>query len=287
LYEKPERLIVYRETRSFISRELFIMSVIIIPLFISYTYYFPKVMFLGYIVIMIEDIEYVSLILLIVQFTNIILLLRKRYKSLNRWLEFHSNAWRDSRKSSRKNILLLPDMDSYVLSYYNLKYERRQILDKRHIYSKLHEIVGLVNSYFGVPLLMLTFWVFIFVVYISYACVLSIMSGIHARRGLGAYIFPVSGFIWCAAFIGILLLVVLSCHTTTEECHKSQILIEKMLLRSGLAYETVNELRALSVQLNNMKVSFTACGFFSLDLPFMYNFVGVICTYIVILAQFE
>jgi hypothetical protein len=134
---------------------------------------------------------------------------------------------------------------------------------------------------------MLTFWVFMSAVYISYECVLNITSVAYASRGLGAYIFPVSGFIWCAVFIGILLLVILSCHTTTVECHKSQILIEKLLLRSVLAYETVDELRALSLQLNNMKVSFTACGFFSLDLPFMYNFVGMICTYIVILAQFE
>jgi hypothetical protein len=35
-----------------------------------------------------------------------------------------------------------------------------------------------------------------------------------------------------------------------------------------------------------MKVSFTAGGFFKLDLPFVHSFVGVVCTYIVILAQF-
>jgi hypothetical protein len=59
------------------------------------------------------------------------------------------------------------------------------------------------------------------------------------------------------------------------------------MLRSGLGWETVNELRFLSLQLNNMKISFTAGGFFTLDLPFVHSFVAVICTYVVILAQFK
>jgi uncharacterized membrane protein len=80
---------------------------------------------------------------------------------------------------------------------------------------------------------------------------------------------------------------VLACQTTTEECNKAQILVENLMLRSGLGYETVNELRDLSQQLNNMKISFTAGGFFTLDLPFVHSFVAVICTYLVILVQFQ
>jgi hypothetical protein len=63
--------------------------------------------------------------------------------------------------------------------------------------------------------------------------------------------------------------------------------VEKLMLRCGLEWETVNELRVLSQQLNNMKISFTAGGFFALDLPFVQSFVCVICTYVVIQAQFQ
>jgi hypothetical protein len=80
---------------------------------------------------------------------------------------------------------------------------------------------------------------------------------------------------------------VLSCQTTTEECNKAQILVENLMLRPGLGWETVKELRFLSLQLNNMKVSFTAGGYFTLDLPFVHSFVAVICTYLVIQAQFQ
>jgi hypothetical protein len=92
---------------------------------------------------------------------------------------------------------------------------------------------------------------------------------------------------WCVLCVLFALLIGLSCQTTTEECNKAQILVEKLMLRSGLGSETVNELRFLSLQLNNMKVSFTAGGFFTLDLPFVHSFVAVICTYVVIQAQFQ
>jgi hypothetical protein len=99
--------------------------------------------------------------------------------------------------------------------------------------------------------------------------------------------FYVGGVIWLFICVLILLLIVLSCQTTTEECNKAQILAENLMLRAGLGSETLNELRFLSVQLNSMKISFTAGGFFTLDLPFVHSFVAVICTYLVILAQFQ
>jgi hypothetical protein len=96
-----------------------------------------------------------------------------------------------------------------------------------------------------------------------------------------------AALIWCGFCVLIMLLIGLSCQRTTEECNNAQILAEKLMLRSGLGCETVNELRVLSLQLNNMKVSFTAGSFFTLDLPFVHSFVCVICTYVVILAQFQ
>jgi hypothetical protein len=74
---------------------------------------------------------------------------------------------------------------------------------------------------------------------------------------------------------------------TAKESRKSQILIQKLALRTELGHETLNELRALSVQLKNMQVTFSAAGFHSLDMPFLKGFVGVISTYILILAQFD
>jgi hypothetical protein len=115
----------------------------------------------------------------------------------------------------------------------------------------------------------------------------TIATGVKEGQDPTEYMWTAGALIRCVLWLLILLLIVLSCQTTTEEGNKAQILVEKLMLRSGLGYETVNELRFLSLQLNDMKVSFTAGGFFTLDLPFVHSFVAVICTYLVILAQFQ
>jgi hypothetical protein len=130
-------------------------------------------------------------------------------------------------------------------------------------------------------------WMFMSVVHLSYFCVCTIATAIEKGQEPAEYMWAVNALIWCVLCVLNVLLIVLSCQTTTEECNKAQILVEKLMLRSGLGSETVNELRFLSLQLNNMKVSFTAGGFFSLDLPFVHSFAAVICTYVVILAQFQ
>jgi hypothetical protein len=95
------------------------------------------------------------------------------------------------------------------------------------------------------------------------------------------------GLIWCVICVLVMFLIALACQRTTEEYDKAQILLEDLMLRSVMGNETVNKLQVLSVQLNNMKVSFSAGGFCTVDLPLVNSFVGVVCTYIVILAQFQ
>jgi hypothetical protein len=103
----------------------------------------------------------------------------------------------------------------------------------------------------------------------------------------GEYMWTLSGLIWCVFCVLMLFLIALACHKTTEEFNKAQIILESLMLHSGIGNVTVNKLRVLLVQLNNMKVSFSAGGFFTVDLPLVHSFVGVVCTYIVILAQFQ
>jgi 7tm Chemosensory receptor. len=287
LYKDAERQAVYKKTRSLIVKELIIICLILLPLQISYYITCPKNSFLGYYVLLIENVGYVSLFLMIIQFTNIVLILRQRYKHVNKWFDFRTDLWREGTKSRVKNILLLADMKSCVLSNHNTKYGRYQILQQRRIYSKLHDIVHLVNSYFGVSVLMFVFWLFLSVVSVSYMCVSSLVAAIKNGQQPAQYMWFIDGVFWSALCVVILFLITLSCQTTTEECSKAQIIVEKLMLRSGLGCETVNELRVMSQQLNNMKISFTAGGFFTLELSLVQSFVGVICTYLVIVAQFQ
>jgi hypothetical protein len=112
-------------------------------------------------------------------------------------------------------------------------------------------------------------------------------SAIKDGRQLAEYVWCTAALIWSGFCVLILLIIGLLCQTTTEECNNAQIVVEKLMLRCGLGCETANALRTLSQQLSCMKISFTAGGFFTLDLPFVHSFVCVICTYLVIQAQFQ
>jgi hypothetical protein len=123
--------------------------------------------------------------------------------------------------------------------------------------------------------------------YLLYTCAGLLASAIKNGKQPTEYMMYIGALIWTVFCVFYLMLIGLSCQLTTEECNDAQILVEKLMLRCGLGCETVNELRVLSQQLNNMKISFTAGGFFTLDLPFVHSFVCVICTYVVIQAQFQ
>jgi hypothetical protein len=112
-------------------------------------------------------------------------------------------------------------------------------------------------------------------------------SAINHGQNPAEYMWYIGALIWSGLAVTIVLIIGLSCQTTTEECNNAQIVVEKLMLRSGLGCEMVNELRVLSQQLNNMKITFTAGGFFTMDLPFVHSFVCVICTYMVIQAQVQ
>jgi hypothetical protein len=287
MYENTDRQVLYKRTRSLIVLQIIITSAVLGPLIYGYTLRLATSTALQYVSTLIEMVEHLPLICLVLQFINIVLLLRQRYKCLNRMIDSHLHVWRHRRKSFGRNILPLLDTDIFGSSYCNMTSFRRQILEKRHIYSKLYDIVLLVNSCFGLPIFLLTWWIFLHVVLLTYASALYITTGSVEGSDIRECTWTLFAIILCILLIIVLLLIVLSCDLTAEESRKSQILIEKLVLRTDLGYETLNELRALSVQLNNMQVTFSAAGFFSLDLPFMYSFVGAICTYIVILAQFN
>jgi hypothetical protein len=287
LYKDAERQVLYKKTRTIIVMELVIIFIVLIPIGASFYYFYPKPSFLAYYVLLTEVFAHMSVILMVIQFTTIVLILRQRYKHVNKWFDCHSDVWREGTKSGVKNILFLADVKSCILSNHTAKYGRQQMLEHRQIYSTLHDTVHLVNSYFGVPVLMFTFFMFVSVVHFSYISVWVITTAIKEGQQSAEYMWTVGAIIWCVLCVIILLLIALSCQTTTEECNNAQILIEKLMVRSGLGWESMNELRFLSLQLNNMKISFTAGGFFTLDLSFIHSFVAVICTYLVIQAQFE
>jgi hypothetical protein len=77
-----------------------------------------------------------------------------------------------------------------------------------------------------------------------------------------------------------------SCSLAVCESKRSPIIVQKILLRDDIDGEIVKELEKMFTQLQTMKIGFTACGLFNLDLSFLCGIVGVTLSYLLVTAQF-
>jgi hypothetical protein len=60
-----------------------------------------------------------------------------------------------------------------------------------------------------------------------------------------------------------------------------------LLLEGNCRKKSTEELKMFSVQLQEMTIEYTACGFFSLNLSFFASVFGVIASYIIIMFQIK
>jgi hypothetical protein len=94
---------------------------------------------------------------------------------------------------------------------------------------------------------------------------------------LFACFFDLLTFIW----------LTICCHSTAEEVQDTTVCIQKLLLYPNMLFWSPEDLKRLSSQLKNLKVDFSVCGFFTLNLQLLCGSVGVIITYIFVLNQFN
>ncbi|KAK4885521.1 hypothetical protein RN001_001792 [Aquatica leii] len=74
-----------------------------------------------------------------------------------------------------------------------------------------------------------------------------------------------------------------------EFIHKANLIKWELLKATSNSnnQEIKKEINNFALQLLHYDVKITAGGFFTLDLPLIFGFVGAGCTYIVILVQFD
>ena len=94
-------------------------------------------------------------------------------------------------------------------------------------------------------------------------------------------------FFWCLHSFVLLLAISVVCAMTVGECAQSPIMVQKILVRKGLRQDVIDKLEKLFVQLNAMKIEFTACGMFNIDLSYLSWILGANVTYILLIAQFK
>jgi hypothetical protein len=169
--------------------------------------------------------------------------------------------------------------------HYNLCLNRVKALKDRHI--ELLDASQLLNSTYGFQILLC--FALIFVEHILfYNFVIDLMlKALSRTEEIATDVQEYASL--CQAFVSSLILIVLtvSCHLASEEANRSQLLVHKLLVRSDLSSDVTVQLQLFSSQVSNLRVKFTASGFFVINASLLCGIAGVICTYLIILYQFK
>lgn len=262
------------EVRLYLILQLVVLTVVLGFLHCYNVYSFYDGTLWGCVVMISENFSFLLNTLVTIQFVNAVLMLKKRYASINRLLKDaeYRNMWYGVEVT--EVVVVGNDIDARFPE--NRK--KKLVHTLRVIYCQLHVAATLIMSNYGFPVFMVTFWIFTTIVFVLYYGLFSLQEVISYPAAAEQHEVILS-LCWC------MFCITLTCHMTTQEANMSVILVEKLLLCHDLRDDTVNELRDFSSQLGNMRIEFSPCGFFTLNLSFLYAITGVMCSHIIILAS--
>jgi cytochrome bd-type quinol oxidase subunit 1 len=145
------------------------------------------------------------------------------------------------------------------------------------IFSQLHEVALLINSTYGFSLLCGTCWVF-FNITLGVNYVIEIkQTGIHT------YVFAT--VFGCSFYVALMAIVAMSCSLAVNKCNRSPVIVQKIMLRDDIESEEMEELKKIFIQFKVMKIKFSACELYDIDLSFFCEIIGVTFSYLIIFSQ--
>lgn len=282
---------IYKSTRLEIVREMIVL--VLLTILIHIIGYFIKSdgTFASFIQISIGSSIITVNIFVTLLYTDLIRILKYRYKYIIEDLEEHfkvkdMSVSTDFKAQNRnylfnlyKEFPLCSTVRSNSLSVLSESYKIHIL---RYVYIQLYDSVGLVNSYFGIPILFEVLTVIVSSVTALYCGVYFLRAG-HGDIRAAIIVFYM--IFYGVQFLTAFAWLVICCHTNSAEANRGVISIQRIIGSSKVKHETSVELEKLSSQLDRMKVQFTACGFFSLNLPILCTAIGLILTYILIAVQ--
>jgi hypothetical protein len=224
--------------------------------------------------------------IVILQFVDLVLLLWNKYKCLNSVLETSSlvSHITSLRRCSNNHMTPIEDY-TFGKKVFIADFSRNTPLSRRlrfrnlrTIYSQLYDVALLINSTYGSALILTTFWVFI--------SIISTANFVFELKNTDLYNYVLISVLWSGFCVTLVATMAVSCSLAICECNRSPIVVQKIILRVDIDGETLKELKNMFTQFQTMKIGFTACGLFSLDLSFLSGIIGITISYVLIIAQF-
>jgi hypothetical protein len=115
----------------------------------------------------------------------------------------------------------------------------------------------------------------------------SIISGVNCaiEFKLTAHLYALEAVLWCSFSVALMTIMAVSCSLAVNECDRSPVIVQKLMLRTDIDSEAMKELEKMFTQFKAMKIGFSACGMFRIDLSFLCGIFGAILSYLVIVLQ--
>jgi hypothetical protein len=156
----------------------------------------------------------------------------------------------------------------------------------KHLHVERNSLTQLINFTFGLQVLLALTWL-IATNTLAFHLVAKYISSLEDRNNqeMGNDFHAILAIMWAIFASFFLFLISIASHETSEEAAMSVSLVHSLLLNPCLSSDVSNELYLFCTQLTHLKIEFSACGFFAINLPFFYSVTGVTCTYVIFLCQ--
>jgi hypothetical protein len=165
-------------------------------------------------------------------------------------------------------------------------YDPAQINSLRLTHTMLYKLTKVINSDFGIHILLEMLQTFISLIMSMYIA----MTGrtdphLTNCRGDANCVRVVIHYCIAAVCITKFVAVTAFCHAANGEMARTPELVQSLLLRRPLGTDTLAEFQLFSQQISNIDTKFTAFGFFTLNFKLLGSVAVAATTYIVILIQ--
>jgi hypothetical protein len=224
----------------------------------------------------------------ILHFVNLVLLLKDKYKYLNSALECSPLLASDVTSPNQLDTNCLAPIENcaFRMKYVCIsgKKGRNSISSRckhfhnlRMIYSRLHDVNLLMNSTYGITLLCATLWVFIGII--------AGVSYVIRTKPIGNHLYVIAAVLWTSFCVALMVVMAVSCSLAVNECNRSPVIVQKIILRDDNDREAIRELKRMFIQFKVMKIGFSACGMYKIDLTFLCGIFGATLSYLIIFLQ--
>jgi hypothetical protein len=105
---------------------------------------------------------------------------------------------------------------------------------------------------------------------------ISIISGANNALQLkGAnHLYVIEAVLWIIFSVGLMTVMTVSCNLAVNECNRSHVIVQKIMLRDDIDNDVIKQLKKMFTQFEFMKIGFSACGLYKIDLSFLCGIIG-------------